>query len=579
MAEVFTSTAKSPTALDIALRRAGVGFAIAMALSFAINLLMLVSPIYMLQTYDRILTSGSRPTLFYLTLITVVALFALGAFDALRAAILSRTAAWSAAAARDAVVRGTFWSGLGNKDATSQPVRDLKQVQSFLGGQGVTPLFDAPWAPGFIIVIWMMHPLLGWLATGSAVLLAVTGIVNEWMTRKGLREASQNQLAAYDMLDSALKNAEVVDAMGMRGAVMRRWNALDDKAVASGELAGDVGGGFAGFTKFIRFASQMAVLGLGALLVLDGELSSGGMIAASILLGRALAPVEQLIGSWKSWVTTWTAYNRTQGLLRSAPGARTPFPLPAPTGRLSLRGVAYRPTPDLPPVLANISFDVQPGECLGVIGSSAAGKTTLCRLITGVYAPTIGEIRLDDAELSFWDKDQLGQHIGYLPQEVELFTASIAINIARMGQPDPERVMAAAKMANVHEMILHMPQGYDTVFRPGGKVISAGQRQRIGLARAIYGGPKMLVLDEPNSNLDGTGEEALQNTIRALKAAGCAVVIVAHRREALVHADKLVIIRNGQMAAYGPAQEVYRQLAEEFAQRRSGPKIVEGGAT
>ncbi|MEL6472857.1 MAG: type I secretion system permease/ATPase [Pseudomonadota bacterium] len=573
------SSAKSDekTALQTALTRARGGFGIAMALSFLVNLLMLVSPLYMLQAYDRVLTSGSTSTLLYLTIIAAIALLVLGVFEALRTAILTRTAAWSAEAARDSVLSSTFQAKFLHPDSSSQPVRDLKQVQNFLSGQGVTPILDAPWAPGFIVIIWIMHPSLGVLAIISAIILAAIGISNELFTRAAMRDANQRSVASMEALDSALQNAEVIEAMGMRGAAIARWKALDTEASASGELAAERSGFFTGASKFVRLSSQMAVLGLGALLVLQGELTAGGMVAASILLGRALAPLEQLIGAWKSLIATLASYGRVQTLLRTAPEAEKPFDLPEPKANISVRSLYYKPAPDAPPILSNVSFDVKEGECLGVIGASAAGKTTLCRLLTGVYMPTAGEVRLDNAELSFWDRAALGHHMGYLPQSVDLFNATIAENIARLGNPDPEAVVAAAQLAGVHEMILHLTDGYDTRYVQGGRVISAGQRQRIGLARAVYGTPKLIVLDEPNSNLDAAGEAALHKAVVALKKAGRAIVIVAHRRDALANADKLVVLRGGQIAAYGPAADVFRQLDEEVAARRGNPRLVSGG--
>ncbi|MEO1305724.1 MAG: type I secretion system permease/ATPase [Pseudomonadota bacterium] len=565
------------TALQEALSRARLGFGVATVMSFVVNFLMLVSPLYMLQTYDRVLTSGSKPTLLYITIIAAIALLVLGIFEALRTAILTRTAAWSARAARDAVASGTLRANLQTPGTTAQPVRDLKQVQTFLSGQGVTPILDSPWTPGFIAIIWIMHPWLGMLGLATAIILAIIGIANELLTRAALKEASQGQVMSYEMLDATLKNAEVIEAMGMRGALLARWRALDDQAAHAAERAAERGGTFTGATKFLRLTAQMAVLGLGAYLVLEGQLTAGGMIAASILLGRALAPLEQLIGAWKGCVSTLLSYRRVQQLLRKLPEETETFELPEPTGRLAVRGLTFRPDPKAAPVLSNINFDITPGECLGVIGASAAGKTTLCRLVTGVYQPTLGEVRIDDAELKFWQRDVIGRHIGYLPQTVELFSATIAENIARMGQPDPQQVLQAAQLANVHEMILHLKDGYDTRVEPGGQGLSAGQRQRIGLARALYGDPKLVVLDEPNSNLDTAGEDALQNAIIALKKANRSVLIVAHRREALANTDKLLVIRNNTVAGYGPSEEIFRQLAEEFSAKRAKPKVVAGG--
>lgn len=573
------SADKANTALQDAISCARFGFIVAAVMSFVVNFLMLVSPLYMLQTYDRVLTSGSKETLLYITVIAAVALLVLGIFEALRTMVLSRTAAWSADAAKPIIVSSTIRANLANSQATSQPIRDLKQIQNFLSGQGVIPFLDSPWTPAFIAIIWIMHPWLGMLALATAIILALVGIANELTTREKLKEAAQGQVRSYEILDSAVKNSEAIEAMGMRPALIKHWRGVDAIAGAASEAANERGGAFTGISRFLRLTAQMAILGLGAYLVLEGQLTAGGMIAASILLGRALAPVDQLIGAWKGCVVTWLGYRRVQSLLRQIPEEVETFELPEPTGRLAVRELGYRATPDTPPILMNLNFDVNPGECLGIIGASASGKTTLCRLMTGVYQPSVGKVRLDDAELHFRSKDALGRHIGYLPQNVELFSATIAENIARMNDPDPEAVLKAAQLANVHEMILHLPQGYDTRFEPGGRVLSAGQLQRVGLARALYGDPKLIILDEPNSNLDTAGDEALLRAIVSLKEDNRSIVIVSHRRDALTAADKLIVMRNGTIAAYGPRDDVLRELAEEFKSNRGVPKIVGGRTT
>jgi ATP-binding cassette subfamily C protein/ATP-binding cassette subfamily C exporter for protease/lipase/ATP-binding cassette subfamily C protein EexD len=544
-----------------------------MGMSFFIALLYLSSSLYMMQVYDRVLASGSIDTLLMLTLLLIVSLLALAALESTRGSVLSRMASWMADALRPAVLDRV----LGRVDAprSAQPMRDLRQIQQFFSGQGVAPLLDAPWAPIFMVLIWVLHPVLGLLALGSAGVLIALGFLNERMTRKGLERAMAGQAQAFAGLETMLRNSEIIRALGMGGPLRERWSRVEDASNDAQEKSSDLGSALQGAIKFVRLLSQSAVLGVGALLVLEGKISAGSMIAASILLGRALAPAEALVGAWRLCIGALASFKRLQALLAATPDLPEGFPLPPPKGELLVDKVLVRLEQDAPPILRQVSFALAAGESLGVIGPSGCGKTTLCRVLTGVAPPLSGEVRLDGAELGHWNPGALGRHLGYLPQAVELFEGTVAENIARMGEPDFNAVLAAAELADVHRMILKLPQGYDTVLRDNGAGLSAGQRQRIGLARALYGSPSLIVLDEPNAHLDQAGEEALRATLARLKEQRRTVVIVAHRRAALSQVDKLLILQEGAVAAFGPRDAVLAELARQQNQQASGdPRLV-----
>ncbi|MEM8987656.1 MAG: type I secretion system permease/ATPase [Pseudomonadota bacterium] len=564
------------TALDAALRRARMGLVAVGVFSCFLNLLYLASPIYMMQLFDRVLTSGSQGTLLWLTVIVVFAMATLGALDAMRAWLLSRIGVWVAAVTSGPVIDKTIRASLlADGPRGAQPMRDLKQLQGFLSGQGAIPLFDAPWIPIFLFVIWSMHPALGVLGLVCAAILAGLSYLNELATRKALEKGAHSQLSGFGDLESYLRNAEVIEALGMTRDLLGRWRTRDAEATAAQEVAAERGAVVSGVSKFARMTAQVAVLGLGAKLVLEGQMAGGGMIAASILLGRALAPLEQLIGAWKQCVAARMSHRRVQTLLRDVEDRPQRMTLPAPSGLVEVENLIFRLNTAAPPILKGVSFALQPGEVMGLIGPSAAGKTTLCRLIAGVYPPTAGNVRLDGADVFEWDKADLANYVGYLPQDVELFAGTIAENIARMGAPDGERVLEAAKYAEAHDMIVRIPGGYDAVIGERGAGLSAGQRQRIGLARALYCDPRLLILDEPNANLDHVGEEALQRAIRSVKEGGGTVVLVAHRPSALVHADKVLILQAGKVAAFGPRDEVLSGLNQKARKPRPDHEVTQ----
>lgn len=540
-----------------------------LAFSCGLNLLMLTSPIYMLQVYDRVITTGRLETLLYLTLIVAVALAVLGAMDAVRGVVLSRVGAWLQRRMAPVLIAASLRAAVNGAPSSAQALRDLTQIQSFLGSSGIVPFIDAPWVPFFVIVLWLLHPWMGVFALCSALVLFGFALWNEMATRKAMSEANQANVVAVGQAEAAIRNAEVVEALGMTRTLIGRYEEQSNEALLAQSRASETSAHILGTTKFLRLFLQSAILGLGALLVVSGDMTPGGMIAGSILLARALAPVEQAIGTWRNFISARTSHDRLQALLRaSATLDKEGMLLPPPTGRLSIESLVYVPPGSNKPVLRGISFEVQPGEVIGVIGPSAAGKSTLCRLIVGIYKPTQGHVRLDGADVTHWNREQFGHYVGYLPQDVELFQGTVRQNIARMGEGEPEWVVSAAQSTDVHEMILRLPKSYDTEIGPRGHALSGGQRQRIGLARALYCDPKLIVLDEPNSSLDADGEMALQETISRLKAYGTTVIMVAHRPSALTHVDKVLVLQNGAVTHFGPRDEVLQAMS------RRGPVAV-----
>jgi len=561
-----SAQAKRRTPVDDALAACRSAFLTVGLFSFAINILILASPLYMLQVYDRVLTTGHYETLALLTLMAGVALFILGTLEVLRSALLARVGRWLNARLGPDLLAISLRTRLMGDPSGAQPLRDLGQIQSFLGGQGLGVFFDSPWMPVFLVLIWFLHPMLGIVALLAALALFVMSLLNELMTRKPIGQANQAQIAATLQAEATIRNAEVVRAMGMQPAMVGRWASINETALDAMQQANERGGLLVGYTKFLRFFVQMAILGVGALLVLKGELSSGGMVAASILLGRALAPVEQAMGAWRTFTGARLAYARLQQRLAGLPAEPERTQLPDPVGRLSVEGVTYAPAGGDRPVLRQVGFALEPGEACAVVGPSAAGKSSLCRVLVGIAPPAQGCVRLDGAELGHWDPLLLGRFIGYLPQDVELFAGTVRENIARMGEGPDGAVVEAARLAHAHEMILRLPQGYETQIGDGGTRLSAGQRQRLGLARAIYGQPKLVVLDEPNANLDQAGEEALAAAFAELKAAGATLVVMSHRQALLRHVDRILVMKDGKVEAFGPRDAIMQQLRPQAAQ-------------
>ena len=548
------------------------------AFSFVINMLMLVPAIYMLQVYDRVLTSRNETTLLMLTLL-VVGLFALmGILEFIRSRVLVRVGAIMEHRINervfDAAFEATLRRGIGN---ARQALTDLTQLRQFLTGNGPFAFFDTPWIPIYLAVIFMMHPTLGWFSVGATVLLLILAVVNELATRKPLQEANKLANQAINYAHNNLANAEVIEAMGMQPNLRRRWREKHMKHLALQARASDRAGALTSTTKTLRIAVQSLVLGLGAWLVLQDELTAGMMIAGSILLGRALAPVEQLIANWKGFVSARQSYHRLNELLAAHPPRQKHLSLPAPKGELRVENVVAVPPGGKTPVVKGVSFTVNPGTIVGMIGPSASGKSSLARLLVGVWPPAAGKVRLDGADLFQWDKAEVGPYIGYLPQDIELFEGTIAENIARFGELDSDRIIEAAKKAGVHEMILRFPQGYETSIGPGGINLSGGQRQRIALARAMYGDARLIVLDEPNSNLDDVGEAALIRALQTLKAEGRTMIVITHKMNLLNVVDNILVMRDGAMQAYGPKDQVLAQLAQ--AQKQAQQQAQQAAQT
>ncbi len=530
--------------------------------SFVINMLLLVPAIYMLQIFDRVLASRNTSTLLMLTLL-ILGLYALMAgLEWVRSRLLVRAGSMLDAQMNARVFTAAFEANLRRAGGNAgQALNDLTNVRQFITGNGLFAFFDAPWFPVYLAVIFLIHPMLGLLSVAGAVLLVALTLANEWTTKGPLTQANTAAIQSSNYATNNLRNAEVIEAMGMLANLRRRWYEKYRNVIALQGVASDRAGAITAITKFVRISLQSLVLGLGALLVIQGHITPGGMIVASILMGRALAPVELLIGVWKQFISSRSAYERLERLLKEFPAREQGMALPPPRGHLTVENVMTAAPGTQVAILKGVSFTLEPGEVLGVIGPSAAGKSTLARLLVGVWPALAGKVRLDGADVYSWDKQLLGAYIGYLPQDVELFEGTIAENIARFGEIDSGQVIEAARQAGMHEMILHFPKGYDTPIGTGGSFLSGGQRQRIALARALYGEPPFIVLDEPNSNLDDAGEAALVQAVLAQKAAGRTLIVITHRTSILSTVDKLLLLREGVVQAFGPRQQVLEALA------------------
>jgi ATP-binding cassette subfamily C exporter for protease/lipase len=548
-------------------------FATVGVFSAIINLLLLVPALYMLQVYDRVLASRNETTLLMLTLMVVGAYLLMGALEFVRSFVLIRVGAQFDMRMNKRVYAAAFEQNLKRGGGNAgQALQDLTNIRQFLTGQGLFAFFDAPWFPVYLIVIFLFHPLLGFFALGGTIILVALAFLNESISRKPLSEASTMAVASSNLATNNLRNAEVIAAMGMLPNLMARWFGLHSRFLQMQAEASEKAGTIAAVTKFVRMSLQSLILGLGALLVLDGKITPGIMIVGSILMGRALSPVEQLISGWKNWSGTRSAYQRLSDLLEANPVREAGMSLPAPVGKLSVEAVTAGPPGATRPVLRNLSFAIGPGDVLGIIGPSGAGKSTLARLLVGIWPTMGGKVRLDGADIYQWNKDELGPYIGYLPQDIELFAGTVSENIARFGEVDAEKVVIAAQRAGVHDMILRFPQGYDTPLGEDGAGLAGGQKQRLGLARAIYGDPSLIVLDEPNSNLDETGELALIGAVNDLRNRGKTIVMITHRESTLGTTTRLLVLRDGVAQLFGPSEQVKRELVRMSQQL---PKPVE----
>ena len=549
------------TALDAVLAKARGAFAAVALFSFAINALLLVVPLHMLHVYDHVLPTRSAATLFFLSLLAVGLLAALGMLELARSRVLTRFGARLDAELGDRLFACAVAARVaGNSGAAAQPLRDLEALRGFVTGGALPVLFDAPWAPFFIAVTFLLHPLLGMVAAIGAAVLLLVALLNEAATRRLSNDAASEAIAAGAFVDSALRNAEAIEAMGLGPAMARRWRRRYDVAMAGQLRVTERAGTALAAAKFWRPLLQVAMLSAGAWLAIQQVITPGVMIAGSIIMARGLAPVEAAITSWRGFAAARRARRRLNELLARHKSIAAPMPLRRPRGTVELSNLFVGPPRAMKPVLKGVSLTLAPGESLAVIGPSAAGKSTLVRALVGVWKPLSGEIRLDGAALPDYDRVALGASIGYLPQDVELFDGTIADNIARFGDPDPEGVIAAARLAGVHDLILRLPHAYGTPIGPGGEALSGGQRQRIALARTVYGDPSLVVLDEPNASLDAEGEEALRDTLAALKERAATVVIVAHRPNLVSGVDRILVLRDGTMEMLGPRAEVFARI-------------------
>jgi len=532
--------------------------------SMAVNILMLVPAIYMLQVYDRVVSSGNLSTLAMLTLLLVFLLGAMGSLEWVRSRILVRASNKIEQSLRQRVFDATFKQSLvtGGLKSSSQPIADLTGLRQFLTGNGLFSFFDAPWFPIYAAVMFMFHPWFGWAAIFSGAVLVSIAYVNEKVTHKKLKDANTEAAWVSNYATKNLRNAEVIESMGMMGSIRRRWVHHADRVLALQSDASDWAGTLQAFSKTFRTIAQSLILGLGALLAVNQEISPGMMIAGSILLGRALAPIDQLIGAWRGFTTARAQFDRLNNMLDNIPAEPEKMKLPAPRGQVSVEAIMVVPPGSRTPVLRGVSFQLAAGEAMGIIGASASGKSTLARALLGIWPCTSGKVRLDGADIFSWDRDDLGPHLGYLPQDIELFDGSISENIARFGEVNAEKVVEAARLAGVHDLVLRLPQGYDTEIGGAGGMLSGGQRQRMGLARALYGNPCLVVLDEPNSNLDDVGERELVGAIQRMKERGITIIIIAHRPMVLQNMDKLLVLKDGAVVEFGLKDQVLAKFTQ-----------------
>ncbi len=548
--------------LSVALATCRSGFLSLVVFSMFANLLMLTGPLFMLQVYDRVLTSSSISTLVALAVLTAVLYALYGFLEFIRSRLLVRAGRIVDETLRERVFDAMAMRALRDGGgARNEALGDLQAIRQYLQGNGPLAFLDMPWAPIYLAVIFLMHNLLGYMAVLAAVLLTVIAILTERTTRKHAIVTHRALVQANSLADQCRGNIEAATILGMVGRLRQRWAGAQDEALESHMLASDRGGLLASLSRTLRLVFQSAVLGLGAYLAIRREVSPGVMIAASIIMSRALAPVEMAVGQWPQFQGFVRSWRRLGAFLADTPARKSRMDLPQPTGRLTVDNLtAYAAGTEMP-LIGGVSFALERGDGLGIIGPTGAGKSTLAKALVGAWPLTRGTVRLDGATPDQWDTDVLGRSIGYLSQEGELFDGTVAENISRFALiPDPQAVVAAAQQADIHELVLQMPDGYNTVIGQGGRRLSAGQCQRLGLARALYGGPALLVLDEPNANLDADGEVALVKAIAAVRARGGTVIVIAHRPSAIASLDRLMVLREGRVFAFGPKDDVLAKV-------------------
>lgn len=543
--------------------------------SLFVNALMLVPTFFMIQVSGRVVPSSSTSTLIMLTIILTILMITLGSLEWVRSRIMVRISnRLDVLLSRD-VYRASFKKALssGGMDASAQSLNDLLALRQFLTGNGLFAFFDAPWLPIYTAVMFLFHPWFGWMTVGCALLLITLAFLNHRYTGKALTEANKQSVTANLQTTKNLRNAEVIESMGMLDTLMARWATRQRRVLVLQSQASDKGGIVTSISKTFRTWTQSIMLAIGAYLVITHQINPGLLMAGSLLLGRALSPIDQMIGSWKGFVAARLQYDRLNATLEKLHAEPQRMSLPDPEGHIQVESLVVAPPGSKAPVIRNISFVAPAGSIVGIVGPSAAGKSTLARALLGIWTPQHGTVRLDGADISTWDKQKLGPHLGYLPQDIELFEGSISDNIARFDKVDPEQVVLAARIAGVHEMILQLPDGYDTVIGSEGVNLSGGQRQRIGLARAVYGSPRLIVLDEPNSNLDEVGERALSVALQKVKETGATVFIISHRPSILSRLDRIMVLNAGVISLYGAREQVIAELAQQQAktQQRVAP--------
>ena len=549
------------SALEKVLKNTRQWFIYAGIFSLFINILMLVPSFYMLQVYDRVMQSRSLETLFLLTLLVAFLFFTMGLLQILRSKVLVRISNRIDMELNGKVYDAIFeLARLQPGKISASPITDLTKLRQFMSGQGVFALFDVPWFPIYLLVMYIFSPLLAAFTIFAAIIIFAITLINEKTTKKGLEKANAIHNQSINFLNKNIQNAEVIHALGMNEALKNRWFDKHIKFLYIQSITSDIAGKWSNTSKTLRQFFQSLTYGIGAYLAIKGAISPGTIIAGAVLMGRALAPLDLLTSSWKGFAEARGAYKRLNNLLKEFQEKEEKMDLPSPKGEVSIERVVVAPPLSKNPVIKGISMNIPKGSVVGVIGPSGSGKSTLVRAMLGVWPLLSGVVRLDGADVHKWDSQKLGPYLGYLPQDIELFEGTIAENIARLGKVDSKKVVEAAQIAGIHEMILKFPKGYDTVIGPGGIGLSGGQRQRIGLARAIYNNPVLVVLDEPNSNLDREGEIALANMIKHLKSLGTTVVIISHKTDILLVTDLIAVLNEGMLSMYGKSSEVLVKL-------------------
>ncbi len=549
------------SSLEKVLKRTRKWFFYAGVFSLFINILMLVPSFYMLQVYDRVMQSRSLETLLLLTLLVAFLFFTMGLLQIIRSRVLVRISNRIDMDLNGKIYDAIFeLARLQPGRISGSPITDLTKLRQFMSGNGVFALFDAPWFPIYLLVMYIFSPLLAAFTIFAAIVIFTITIINERTTKTGLEKANSLNNQSMSFLNKNIQNAEIIHALGMNESIKKRWHQKHLKFLHLQSTTSDIAGKWSNTSRTLRQFFQSLTYGIGAYLAIKGAISPGTIIAGAVLMGRALAPLDLLTASWKGFAEARGAYERLNNLLKEFHEKEETMDLPPPKGNVSVERVVVAPPLANTPVIKGISMQIPKGSVLGIIGPSGSGKSTLVRAMLGVWPLLNGVVRLDGADIHKWDSQKLGPYLGYLPQDIELFEGTIAENIARFGEVDSKKVVEAAQIAGVHEMILKFPKGYDTPIGPGGIGLSGGQRQRIGLARAIYGNPVFVVLDEPNSNLDREGEVALANMVKYLKSAGTTVVIISHKTDILLITDLIAVLKDGLLAMYGNSSEVLVKL-------------------